>query len=64
MSDKETAIELIQHLPDSASLQDIVYELYVHERIARGLDEADKGLLVPHEEVKKEIAAWLRSNGQ
>ena len=61
---KQTALELIQRLPDDVTLEDIMYELYVIERIEQGLKDAAEGRTVPHEEVRKSVLEWLRSAGQ
>jgi hypothetical protein len=37
---KQTAKELIEHLPDQASWNDIMYELYVKQKIEAGLKAA------------------------
>ncbi len=50
---KDTARQLIDQLPDSATLNDIMYELYVKQKIERGMQDSRKGKITPHEEVKK-----------
>jgi len=52
-SPKEEAINLITRLPDEASWDDIMYEMYVTRRIGLGIKAADEGRVVPHEEVKR-----------
>ncbi len=52
---KQTAIELIEHLPDQASWNDIMYELYVKQKIEAGLKAVAEGRTVPHEEVKRRL---------
>lgn len=54
-SAKQTAHQLIDHLPDSATLEDIMYELYVRQKIEDGLRELDEGKGIPHEEVKRRL---------
>jgi predicted transcriptional regulator len=53
---KEEAIHLIESMPDSCTIDDIMYELYVKKKIEKGLKEIDEGKTVPHEEVKKRFA--------
>lgn len=55
MSAKEQAIRLIDHLPDQATFNDIMYELYVKQKIEAGLQAAEEGKTIPHEEVKKRL---------
>lgn len=43
-------------LPDSASYADAMYELYVHMKVARGMEAADQGRVVPHDGVKRKFS--------
>ncbi len=52
---KQTAKKLIEHLPDQASWNDIMYELYVKQKIDAGLKAVAEGRTVPHEEVKRRL---------
>ena len=54
-SPKQAAKELIEHLPDQASWNDIMYELYVKQKIETGLKAVAKGRTAPHEEVKRRL---------
>ena len=52
---KDEAKKLIEKLPDSATWDDIMYELYVKKKIAAGLKADDEGRVVSHEEAKKRL---------
>jgi predicted transcriptional regulator len=52
---KQAAKELIEHLPDQASWNDIMYELYVKQKIEEGLADIEAGRTTPHEQVKAEL---------
>lgn len=52
---KEAAKQLINHLPEQASWDDIMYELYVKQKIEEGLKDAEEGRVISHEEVKREL---------
>ena len=52
---KQAAKDLIEHLPDQASWNDIMYELYVKQKIEAGIKAAAEGRTVPHEEVKRRL---------
>ncbi len=52
---KDEAKKLIEKLPDTATWDDIMYELYVRKKIAVGLKAADEGRVVSHEEAKKRL---------
>jgi predicted transcriptional regulator len=54
-SAKEAARQLIDHLPDQATWDDIMYELYVKQKIEEGLADIEAGRTVPHEQVKAEL---------
>jgi predicted transcriptional regulator len=56
-SAKQEAREVIERLPDSATWDELMYELYVRQKIAEGIKAADEGRVVPHEEVKKRFLA-------
>ena len=50
---REEAQKVIQKLPDEASWDDVMYEIYVRKKIDAGINAADAGNLVPHDQVKK-----------
>ncbi len=52
---KEEAKRLIERLPDEASWDDLMYEIYVQKKIDMGLKAAEAGKLVPHEEAKQRL---------
>jgi predicted transcriptional regulator len=52
---KEEARQLIDSLPDHATWSDFIYEFYVRQKIDVGIQAADEGRVVPHEEVKKRL---------
>lgn len=54
-SAKDAAREVLDHLPDQATWDDIMYELYVKQKIDSGLQAAESGLTVPHSEAKKRL---------
>jgi predicted transcriptional regulator len=63
-SNKKTALKLIEKMPDSASLEQIMYGLFFRQRVDRGLAELDRGKTVTHDEVRRSVARWLRSSGR
>ncbi len=52
---KQAAKELIEHLPEQASWNDVMYELYVKQKIEAGLKAVAEGRTVPHEEIKRRL---------
>ena len=57
-SAKQQAIEAIEQLPDNVALDEIVYRLYVLNKVHRGLDDADAGRVVSSETLAAEIEQW------
>ncbi len=57
---KQSAIEAIENLPDDSSYEDIMERLYFLQKVESGLKDIEDGWVVPHEEVKKRLARWLR----
>ena len=59
MSDKELALESIRQLPEDARLDAIAERLEFLAAIHKGFEQIERGETVPHEEVKRQLAAWL-----
>ena len=57
---KQSAIEVIENLPDDSSYEDIMERLYFLQKVEAGLKDIEDGRVVPHEEVKKRLARWLK----
>ncbi len=56
---KEEVLELLEQLPEDASLEDIQYHIYVRQKIQRGLDAAREGKVINQEEVERRMGQWL-----
>jgi len=54
---KEAARRIIDNLPEQATWDDLMYELYVKQKIEAGLEAAAEGRTVPHEEIKARLLA-------
>ena len=52
---KQEAHALIEHLPDTATWDDVVYEMAVRHSIERGLADADAGRLTDVKDVRREF---------
>ncbi len=55
---KQEALETIGKLPDDADMDEIMYRLYVLDKIRKGQEAADQGRTVTSEELKREIDTW------
>jgi predicted transcriptional regulator len=60
MEAKQAVRDLLDKLPDDCSLEDVLYHLYVLQRVEQGLAEANAGELIPHAQVQEELRQrWL-----
>lgn len=55
---KQDAIDLITQLPDDADVDEIMYRLYVLDKVRKGRDAVAQGRTVSHEELRREIEQW------
>jgi predicted transcriptional regulator len=61
---KAAAMRIIEEMSDDASFDDIIYALYIRQRVERGLRQAEEGSTVSHEVVERDLEVWRRSAGQ
>ena len=52
---REEAQKLIDAMPEEASWDDLIYQMYVRKKIAKGIEAAEQGHVVAHDEVKKQF---------
>ena len=57
---KPEARRIVDQLPDTATWEDLMYEIYVRESVEAGLADAEAGRLVPQEEAISRIRARIR----
>jgi predicted transcriptional regulator len=57
---KQSAIKIIEQLPDEASYEDIMDRLLFMQKVDAGLEDIRQGRVVTHEEAKKRLAKWLK----
>ncbi|MCP4978152.1 MAG: hypothetical protein GY931_18545 [Maribacter sp.] len=56
---KDKVAELIRHLPENSTLEDIQYHLYVLEKISKGQQSIKDGKGVSNEEAKARLSKWI-----
>jgi len=56
---KEEVRQILEKLPEDASLEDVQYHIYVRQKVERGLKDAAEGRVLTQEEVEKRMARWL-----
>jgi predicted transcriptional regulator len=59
MSNKEIVEDLLQRLPEGATLHDIAREIEFIAAVRQGLAELDNGERIPIEEVERELPSWI-----
>lgn len=55
---KQDALETIGKLPDDADMDEIMYRLYVLDKIRKGQEAVEQGRTIGSEELKREIDTW------
>ena len=55
---KQKVIKAILKLPESANIDDIMYELYVIDKVKKGREAAERGESISLEDVKREMQSW------
>ncbi len=55
---KQDAIEVIERLPDNVALDEIVYRLYVVNKIRLGMQDIEAGRGISSEALAQEIEQW------
>ena len=57
---KPEARRLVESLPDSATWDDLAYEVYVRQSVEAGLADADASRLLSHDEALARVRARIR----
>ena len=53
---KETAMRVVESLPEDATWDDLMYEFYVNQKVAMGKAAASEGNVVAHDQARKKAA--------
>ena len=52
---RDEARRLVEQLPDDATWDDILYQIYVRQSVEAGLEDCRAGRLVPTSEVRRRL---------
>ena len=55
---KQEALNVISKMPDTAEIDDIMYRLYVIDKVRKGREAVQRDEVLSIEELKKEIESW------
>ena len=54
-SARDEALDTISKMPDTATMDDIMYRLHVLDKIRKGLEAVDRGEVISQEDLQREI---------
>jgi predicted transcriptional regulator len=57
---KQKILQLVQDQPEDSSYDEIMRELAFARMIERGLEDAENGRTISHEEMQTRISSWTR----
>ena len=57
---KQEVIDLVRQLPDNVDVEDLIYRLYLREKLAAAEADIAAGRTFSTEEVRAEAAKWRR----
>lgn len=60
MTTKDVLRELVDRLPDDATLEDVQYQIYVLQKIRAGEKDAEASRTLSHDQVMRDLAQWLK----
>ena len=60
MLTKDKIKRTIDTLPDNFTIEDVIEELIVIDKIEQGLKDVEEGNVYTTDEVKKKLAKWLK----
>ena len=55
---KQEALNAIKHLPEDTDMDEIMYQLYVLDKIRKGQEAVEQGRTVTSDELKQDIDTW------
>ena len=55
---KQDAIEVIEQLPDNVALDEIVYRLFLLNKVQHGMKDVEDGDVMSSEDFAREIEQW------
>jgi len=60
MAVKDTAKQVIDILPQEATMDDIIHALYINTKFEHGEREIREGKGISHEEAKQRLQKWVK----
>jgi predicted transcriptional regulator len=60
MTTKDRVLHAVQDLPEDSSIEDVMERLLFMAKVERGIQQADAGKTITHDQVREKMAKWLR----
>lgn len=57
---KQQILELVKELPDEIDIDELMYRLYLIQKLETAEKDVLEGFLVSHEEVIRETSEWFK----
>ncbi|GBD95169.1 hypothetical protein BMS3Abin06_00032 [bacterium BMS3Abin06] len=57
---KQQVLEIVKDLPDEVDIDEIMYRLYLRQKLEAAEKDVREGRVVSHEEVVKETSKWFK----
>lgn len=57
---KRQVLDMIKDLPEQIDVDELIYRLYLRQKLEAAEKDVREGRLVSHEEVVKETSKWFR----
>jgi len=55
---KKEALQTIEKMPETATMEEIMYRLFVIDKISKGREAVQQGKIISVDDLKKEIRQW------
>ncbi|MEE8429857.1 MAG: hypothetical protein V3S16_01250 [Candidatus Desulfatibia sp.] len=55
---KQEVMNAISKMPETADIDDIMYRLYVIDKVRKGKEAVQQGKVISAEELREEIKSW------
>lgn len=57
---KQQVLEIVEDLPEEVDVDEVIYRLYLRQKLEIAEEDIREGRTVPHEEVVKETSKWFK----
>ncbi|MGB2843150.1 MAG: hypothetical protein WBC40_11870 [Halobacteriota archaeon] len=57
---KQQVLDMIKALPEKIDIDELMYRLYLRQKLEAAEEDVSEGRLISHEEVVKETSRWFK----